>query len=68
MLDEDDPYTGSWRFNAQRSKLSTPAPQSWVQEIRVSGDEVEVRENIVRLDGSETVRSVRARFDGRITR
>ena len=65
MLEQDDPFTGTWRFNAQLSKLSTPAPRSWVQEIIVSPDEVEVHENIVRPDGSQTVVTVLARFDGR---
>jgi hypothetical protein len=64
MSEQDDPFTGTWRFNAKRSKLSTPLPQSWVQQIIVMRDEVWVRETIVRMDGSRTVVEVLARFDG----
>jgi hypothetical protein len=64
MAKQHDPFTGTWRFNPQLSKLSTQSPRSWVQEILTTPDGVHVRENIVRADGSETVVSVRARFDG----
>jgi len=65
MFERDDPFTGTWRFDAQRSKLTTPFPRSWVQHIIATSDEVQVHENIVRPDGSETVVEVRARFDSR---
>jgi hypothetical protein len=60
-----DPFTGSWRFNPQLSKLSTQSPRSWIQEILVNADEVRVRETMVNADGSETVVSLRAKFDGK---
>jgi hypothetical protein len=60
-----DPFTGIWRFDPRLSKLTTPSPRSWVQEILSNADEVEVRERIVRSDGSETVVSLRAKFDGK---
>jgi hypothetical protein len=65
MLEQADPFSGAWRFNAQLSKLSTQSPISWIQEIVANFDEVRVRENIVRTDGSKTVVSVRAKFDGK---
>jgi len=65
MPEQDDPFTGTWRFNPQLSKLTTQPPQSWVQRIISSPDEVEVHEDIVRPDGSQTVVTVLARFDGR---
>jgi hypothetical protein len=34
-----DPFTGIWIFDP---KLSSPAPQSWVQEIHATALEVEV--------------------------
>jgi hypothetical protein len=64
MPKQHDPFTGTWRFNPQLSKLSIQSPSSWVQEILTNLDEVQVRENIVRVDGSETVVSLRAKFDG----
>jgi hypothetical protein len=64
MSEQDDPFTGTWRFNPQRSTLSTTPPQSWVQEIIATPDEVHVLETIVRLDDPQTVEEVMARFDG----
>lgn len=63
-FEQDDPFTGRWRFNARLSTLSTPCPQSWVQEVVASLEEVCVREKIVRSDGTETALSVQAGFDG----
>jgi hypothetical protein len=59
-----DPFTGLWIFSAERSKLSAPAPRSWTQQINATSDELQVREEIVRSDGSQTVLTVQARFDG----
>jgi hypothetical protein len=59
-----EPFAGTWRFNPELSKMCTPAPQSWIQEIIAGPEEVTVREQIVRTDGSESVLRVQARFDG----
>jgi hypothetical protein len=60
---QDDPFTGTWRFNAERSKLSTPAPRDWIQRIVVSADQVLVQEDIMSASGSQMVVSVHGRFD-----
>ena len=60
----NEPFTGTWKFNPLRSQLSTPLPQSWVQEIVVARDEIVVHENIVRFNGPRTVVRIWARFDG----
>ena len=44
--------------------MCTLPPQSWIQEIQAAPNGVAIQEDIVRQDGSEIVRSVRARFDG----
>jgi hypothetical protein len=64
MLEKHDPFTGAWRFNPQLSRLSTPSPLAWTQEILVNSDDVSVRETIVKADGTETVVFLRAKFDG----
>jgi len=64
MSAETEPFHGTWRFNPQLSYMCTPAPHSWIQEINAGPDEVAVREEIIRPDGSEIVLRVRARFDG----
>jgi hypothetical protein len=60
-----DPFTGTWIFDSQRSKLSTPSPQSWVQEIHATDDEVQVEERITNQSGSKSAVAIRARFDVR---
>ena len=64
MPEQPDPFTGAWRFSPRLSKLSTKSPRSWTQEILVDSDQACVREIIVNEDGSETVVSFRAKFDG----
>jgi hypothetical protein len=64
MLTDTEPFHGTWRFNPLLSKMCTPAPHSWIQEISAGPDQVAVREQIVRPDGSEIVLRVEARFDG----
>jgi hypothetical protein len=64
MSFENEPFAGRWRFNAELSNMCTPTPRSWVQEISAGPEEVAVREEIVRSDGTGMVRRVRARFDG----
>ncbi len=64
MKAEMEPFHGVWRFNPELSTMCTPAPHSWIQEIKFGTDELAVREEIVRTDGTEIVLSVQARFDG----
>jgi len=59
-----EPFAGKWRFNAELSTMCTPTPRSWIQEISAGPEEVVVREEIVRPNGTGMVRWVRARFDG----
>jgi hypothetical protein len=49
MSEQEDPFTGTWRFNPHRSTLSTLSPQSWVQQIIATRGEVHVHETIIRL-------------------
>jgi hypothetical protein len=62
---QPDPFTGDWLFRPERSRLSTPAPRSWVQRISASSHELRVREELVSSDGSHTVVTVQAAFDGK---
>jgi hypothetical protein len=64
MADSDDPFTGTWKFSATRSRLDTSIPEKWVQEIVATRDEIVVHEDIVRLKGPRTAIRVWARFDG----
>jgi hypothetical protein len=57
-------FTGTRRFNPQRSSLNFGAEER-VKEITASADEVEVHENILRQDDSQITLAIRARFDGR---
>jgi hypothetical protein len=59
-----DPFTGTWRFNAARSTLTTPAPKRWMQEIVAGRAGLSVRESFTTVGGTETTLSVQAAFDG----
>ena len=61
---DKDVFAGVWRFNPVTSQLSAP-PRSWIQTITVNQDSIEVREDIVRADGSNATVRLRAKFDGR---
>jgi hypothetical protein len=61
---QEDPFTGAWTCNSQRSTLSTPPPGRWTQRIDVTTDEVTLHEAIVSSDGAQSIVAVRARFDG----
>jgi hypothetical protein len=64
MSQRDNPFTGEWTFNVERSDLSSPAPKKWHQQIFVTSNEVQVREDIIGIDGSLRVVSLDAKFDG----
>jgi hypothetical protein len=61
---ENEPFAGKWRLNAKMSSMCTPTPHSWIQEISSGTEEVVIREEIVRPNGTGIMRRVRARFDG----
>jgi hypothetical protein len=64
MVEQDDPFTGTWTFNPALSKLDTPLPVRWVQVIFATRDELVIHENIVRLGGPQSDVRIWARFDG----
>jgi hypothetical protein len=64
-MGQDDPFTGTWKFEVDKSRLSTPPPQNWIQEIKVMADQVQVRDEVSRANGSTSVWTVRANFDGK---
>lgn len=64
MPQQADAFNGAWRFDPARSKFSTPPPQSWIQQIKITSNEISVREEIVRAGGPPMVVSVQAKFDG----
>ncbi len=64
MNTELEPFHGIWRFVPQLSNMCSPVPHSWIQEIDAGPDQVAVREEIVKTDGTEMVLRVQARFDG----
>jgi len=64
MKAELEPFHGIWRFDPELSNMCSPVPHSWIQEIKAGPDQVAVREEIVKTDGTEMVLRVEARFDG----
>jgi hypothetical protein len=63
-MTSSDPFTGTWRFNAALSTLSTPTPKRWTPEIVAGRARLTVRGVITRADGTETNPHVQAAFDG----
>jgi hypothetical protein len=63
-MSTQDPFTGTWAFSATRSTVTTPPPRSWIQRIRASDADVEVREEILTSDGARVTVGIQARFDG----
>jgi hypothetical protein len=63
-MDHRDPFEGTWKFNAAKSRLSSPPPVSWIQVIKVSPRAVEVREEVSRANGLTSAWTVTADFDG----
>jgi hypothetical protein len=64
MSADREPFFGTWRFNPDLSTMCTPAPRSWIQKISASPNGVEIRDEVVRINGTEIVSHVEASFDG----
>lgn len=60
-----DPFTGTWKLNLAKSKLSPPVPRSVVSYIECDGKSVSVREEIVDANGQHQTATVKAAFDGK---
>ena len=60
---ERDPFTGTWRFCAEKSEAA--GVRGWVQWIEVAGDEIRVREEVESTAGTKANVLIEARFDGR---
>jgi hypothetical protein len=60
-------FTGTWTFNAERSRLNFPPPLRWIQFVESDGITLDIREQITAPDRSTTDVLIRAKVDGRIT-
>ncbi|MGB2591194.1 MAG: hypothetical protein WBG02_14955 [Candidatus Acidiferrum sp.] len=61
-MSEKDPFTGTWKFCAEKS--SAPGLRSWVQRIEVAGDAIRVQEEVESAAGARASVTIEARFDG----
>jgi hypothetical protein len=62
-MSERDPFTGTWKFCAEKSDAA--GVRSWVQWIEVVGEEIRVREEVESAAGARANVSIEARFDGK---
>ncbi|MGB6667493.1 MAG: hypothetical protein WBE73_04050, partial [Candidatus Acidiferrum sp.] len=62
-MDGRDPFTGTWRFCAEKSDAA--GVRSWVQWIEVAGEEIRVREEVESAAGAKANVLIEARFDGK---
>lgn len=65
MAADNDPFTGTWKFLADRSTLPMPPPHEWTQLIEASAHSLSITEQIVHASGRSSAISVHARFDGK---
>lgn len=62
-MSERNPFTGMWRFCAEKSGAA--GVRSWVQWIEVAGEEIRVREEVESAAGAKANVMIEARFDGK---
>ena len=60
-----DPFSGVWRLNISKSKLSPPLPKSQVVRVEADVSSIRISEEVVSDTGERMVISVDAKFDGR---
>lgn len=64
-MEAQDPFTGEWVYQLERSTSTGPNVERWIQRIEVTGDEVRVREEVIVATGQRANVSLQAKFDGR---
>jgi hypothetical protein len=57
-------FTGTWKFDPARSRLSYAFPQSWTQFIECDGSTLTIRDEITKPDGSSLLVRISAKLDG----
>jgi hypothetical protein len=61
----DSPFSGSWKLNLAKSKLTPPVPKSDVAVVNVDENGVKLSEDIVTDKGESLKVSYDAKFDGK---
>ncbi len=61
----EDPFSGVWKLNLSKSKLTPPYPKSQIVRIEVDGSRIRITEELVSATGERLSISVDARFDGK---
>ena len=64
-MNERDPLTGTWTFQAAKSTMNPPGVQRWVQHILVIGATIRVQEDVVSSAGKHADVRLAAQFDGK---
>ena len=61
----EDPFSGAWKLNPSKSKLSPPVPKSQTARVEVDASGIRISEEIVSDKGERMNITVDARFDGK---
>ena len=61
----EDPFSGTWKLNLSKSKLTPPVPKSQTMRVEVDGSAIRITEEIISDTGERMNISVDARFDGK---
>jgi hypothetical protein len=61
----EDPFSGVWKLNLSKSKLSPPIPKSQIARVDAGASGIRISEEIVSDTGERMNISVDAKFDGK---
>jgi hypothetical protein len=61
----EDPFSGVWKLNLSKSKLSPPIPKSQIARVAARASGIRISEEIVTDTGERMNISVDAKFDGK---
>jgi hypothetical protein len=61
----EDPFSGLWKLNLSKSKLSPPIPKSQIARVDIDTSGIRISEEIVSDKGERMIITVDAKFDGK---
>jgi hypothetical protein len=65
VIAADDPFVGTWKMNAAKSKIGSPPPKSITNTCTAQGNTQIIAIDSVEADGTITHRSWTSTFDGK---
>ncbi len=60
-----DPFVGTWKMNAAKSKFSYPPPKSFTETFTAQDNGVKLVQDVVEADGKTIHRTLDVKYDGK---